>query len=269
MSTKQGLKERLALNGYILNGYCQMPGPLAAEIYSRQGWDAVTLDLEHGSIGFDSAVAMLQAITASGVVPMVRVPAVDPVMIGMMLDAGVLGITCAAINTAADAVKLVRSCKYPPRGDRGLGRLTRAAVVHGPDYHSRANELTTVFAMIETAEGMKNLDVIAAVDGLDGVYMGPVDLAMSVLGKMPQIGVSDPAVDAVINDAIDRVLQRCASRQLIAGINASTPEEAWRMIQRGFRFITLSSDVRALTLQSKAWVDGLRRLAGNVGAKNR
>ena len=97
--TCEGLKERLAARGYILNGYCQMPGAFSAEVYSRQGWDAVTLDLEHGSIGFDSAVAMLQAITASGAVPLARVAAPDPVTIGTMLDAGVLGITCAMISS--------------------------------------------------------------------------------------------------------------------------------------------------------------------------
>ena len=175
----------MAVNGYLLNGYCAMPSPFAAEIYARQGWDTVTIDMEHGSIGFDGAVAILQAITASGVVPLVRIPKVDAATIGMLLDAGALGITCAMINTAAEALELVRACKYPPRGIRSLSRVTRAALVYGPDYNALANEFTNVFAMIETAEGLANLDDITAVDGIDGIYVGSVDLAMSVLGRFP------------------------------------------------------------------------------------
>ena len=262
------LSERLAANGYVLNGYCQMPSPAAAEIYARQGWDVVTLDLEHGSIGFDCAVAMLQAMSASTALPFARIPNSDAALIGTLLDSGVLGITCAMVNTAGDAEALVRACRYPPRGDRSLSRFSRASLVHGPDYNARADRLVTVFAMIETAEGLRNVRDIAAVDGLDGLYMGAVDLAMSVVGKMPKIGVRDPVIDSVVDDAIIRVLDACTASGILAGINAPTPEEAWRMIERGFRFITLSSDVRALTVQSKAWVDGLRRLANTRLAGN-
>src|ERR1700682_6736891 len=126
-----------------------------------------------------------QATTASGVVPLVRIPKVDAATIGMLLDAGALGITCAMINTAAEALELVRACKYPPRGIRSLSRVTRAALVYGPDYNARANEFTNVFAMIETAEGLANLDDITAVEGIDGIYVGSVDLAMSVLSRFP------------------------------------------------------------------------------------
>jgi 4-hydroxy-2-oxoheptanedioate aldolase len=267
MGPGDSLKERMAVNGYLLNGYCAMPCPFAAEIYARLGWDTMTIDMEHGSIGFDSAVAILQAITASGVVPLVRIPKVDAAIIGMLLDAGALGITCAMINTASEARELVRACKYPPRGIRSLSRVTRAALIYGSDYNARANESTNVFAMIETAEGMANLDDITAVDGIDGIYVGAVDLAMSVLGRFPPATGSDLEIDALVEDSTRRVVARCKSRDIIAGINAPTVEAAAQMIASGFSFITLSSDVRAMVLQTKAWIDGVRRLAEGSRSK--
>jgi 4-hydroxy-2-oxoheptanedioate aldolase len=244
-----------------------MPSPFAAEIYSRQGWDSVTIDMEHGSIGFDGAVAILQAITASGVVPLVRIPQVDPAIIGMLLDAGALGITCAMINNAAEARELVRACKYPPQGTRSLSRVMRAAMIYGPDYNARANEFTNVFAMIETAEGLANLDEITAVDAIDGIYVGSVDLAMSVLGRFPPPIGSDPEIAAMLEDANRRIVARCKSRGIIAGINATTVDVAGRMIAGGFTFITLSSDVRAMVLQTRAWIDGVRRVAEGSRSK--
>ena len=267
MGPGDSLKERMAVNGYLLNGYCAMPCPFAAEIYARQGWDTVTIDMEHGSIGFDGAVAILQAITASGVVPLVRIPKVDAAIIGMVLDAGALGITCAMINTASEANELVRACKYPPRGIRSLSRVARAALIYGPDYNARANESTTAFAMIETAEGMANLDDITAVDGIDGIYVGSVDLAMSVLGRFPPATGSDPEIDALVEDSTRRVVVGCKSRDIIAGINAPTVDAAARMIASGFSFITLSSDVRAMVLQTKAWIDGVRRVVEGSRSK--
>lgn len=102
---------------------------------------------------------------------------------------------------------------------------------------------------------------IAAVDGIGGLYMGSVDLAMSVVGRMPRIGVRDAEIDAIVDDAMRRVVEACREREIVAGINAPSPEDGLRMMERGFRFITLSSDVRALAIQSRAWVDGLRQLA--------
>ena len=267
MRPEKSLKELMAVKGYLLNGYCSMPSPFAAEIYSRQGWDSVTLDMEHGSIGFDCAVAMMQAMTASGVVPLVRIPKVDAALIGTLLDAGALGVTCAMIETAAEAQELVRACKYPPRGSRSLSRVSRAALVYGPDYNLRADHLVNVYAMIETGKGMANLDAITEVEGLDGIYVGSVDLAMSVLGRFPPPTGRDAELEAMVEAATDRVAARCKARGLIAGMNAGSVEVASRLIARGFRFITLSSDVRAMVLQSKAWIDGVRGVAGGLLAK--
>lgn len=259
------LKKRLERQGYVLNGYVSMASPYSAELYALQGWDAVTIDMEHGSIGFDSAVAILQAVKASGVVPMVRIPAVDPAMIGMLLDAGAMGITCAMINTAKDASDLVSACQYPPHGQRSLSRLSRAALVYGPSYNLSANENINIYAMVETKTGMDNLNAIAAVPGLNGIYFGSVDYAMSVRGEFPPMGGGNPEVQALIDQATTAIAQACRENELVAGMNATSPQAAGALMEHGFRFITLSSDARAMMVQSKTWVDETRALARGIG----
>lgn len=251
-----GLTERLAAKGHIVNGYCAIPCAFSAELYARQGYDAVTLDLQHGLIGYDTAVPMLQALSSTGVLPLVRLSWLDPGLIMKVLDSGALGVTCPMINTAADAERLVRYSSYPPRGERSLGPI-RAGAIYGKDYAARANSAISILAMIETAEAVENVDKIAAVDGITGIYIGPGDLAVS-MGKPVQLGDFHPDVDA----AIERVLQACTSRKIVAGIFAPTPEHAWRLVQRGFNFVTLSSDARALVEQTQRWVSDFRRLSG-------
>ncbi len=250
------LKERLAAKPYVLNGYIAMPGAFSAEVYARQGWDVVTLDMQHGAIGYDVALTILQSLTAIDVVPLVRVPWLEPGIIMKLLDAGALGITCPMINDAKDAEQLVRYCKYPPRGERSTGPL-RAQMIYGADYIKQANGLVNVFAMIETAEAIENVDEITSVDGIDGIYLGPQDLSMS-LGVGPRSDELAPVVEA----AIDRVLEHCLRKNLIVGMIAPNAEHAARLIKRGVRFVTMSNDARALAAQAKSLVDGVHKLAG-------
>lgn len=261
MKQWESLKQRLASRAYLVNGYCNIPSPFVAELYARQGWDCVTLDMEHGSIGFDSAVSMLQAIHASGAVPLVRIPAVNPALIGALLDAGAMGITCAMIQTADQAKDLVRACKYPPQGGRSLSRMSRAALVYGSEYHVRANSEVNVFAMIETAQGLENLDAITAVEGIDGIYVGSVDMAMSVFGRYPPLMGEDPEITAMVQTVIQKVASRCAKLDLLAGMNVNNVSEAQMLLKQGFRFITFSSDLKAMMSQTRAWIDGLEKIS--------
>jgi 4-hydroxy-2-oxoheptanedioate aldolase len=250
----RGLNTLVAAKGFVLNSYLQLPGAFSAEVFAAQGWDAITLDMQHGLIGYPDAVAILQAIARTGVLPLARVP-LDSGPIMQLLDAGVLGITCAMINTAAEAERLVQICKYPPRGERSFGPA-RAALVHGDDYPAQANALVSVLAMVETAEAVANIDAILGVDGIDGIYLGPADLAQS-MGR--PVGIGD--IDAEVAAAIERVRAACVARDKIVGMIAPDPARAWQLVERGFRFVTLSSDMRALAGTAKAWVDGFRRAA--------
>ena len=120
-----GLKSLLRAKTGLLNGYCMLPCAVSVEIYARQGFDLVTIDLQHGLIGYDTALPLIQALTACDVVPMVRIPWLEPGIIMKLLDAGALGVTCPMINTAEQAEALVAYASYPPRGVRSLGPIRR------------------------------------------------------------------------------------------------------------------------------------------------
>jgi 4-hydroxy-2-oxoheptanedioate aldolase len=248
-----GLNALIAAKGFVLNSYLQLPGAFSAEVYAAQGWDAITLDYQHGLIGYHDAVAILQAIARTGVLPLVRVPGLESGTIMKLLDAGALGITCAMINTAADAERLVRICKYPPRGERSFGPV-RAALVHGEDYARRADALVAVLAMVETAEAVANIDAILDVDGIDGIYLGPADLAQS-MGRPVGIGDLDPAVAA----AIERVRSACVAHGKVVGMIAPDPARASQLVERGFRLETAHVRHAALAGQAQAWVDRFKR----------
>jgi 4-hydroxy-2-oxoheptanedioate aldolase len=242
------LRERIAKKGYVLNGYLTIPSAFGAEAYARLGWDSVTLDLEHGMIGPDMALQMIQATTASGILTMCRVPWLDPSIIMKVLDAGALGIICPMINTAEDAARLVHYIKYPPAGERSMGPL-RAKLVYGDDYAKFANDAITILPMIETAEAVKNIEAIAAVPGITGVYIGAFDLASS-MGRPAGRGMQDPEVA----NAVDQVFKHCRKSGLVVGMMAADGEKARALVDRGFEFVGIATDVSAMAAQVGSWI---------------
>lgn len=152
-----------------MNGWLSIGNAFTAEIMAAQGYDSLTIDAQHGALDYAAALPMLQAMRASGVVPMVRVPWCEPGIIMKMLDAGAYGIICPMINTAEQAADFVSYMRYPPKGQRSFGP-TRANFSAGANYAAEANGEILAFAMIETREAMDNLDAIAATPGLDGLY---------------------------------------------------------------------------------------------------
>ena len=124
---------------------------------AHQGYDSLTIDMQHGVVDYQTAVTMLQAISTTPVIPLARVPWNDPAILMKSLDAGVYRVICPMINTRAEAEALVRACKYPPRGYRSFGPV-RASIYAGSDYVDHANDDLIVMPMIETSEALKNLD---------------------------------------------------------------------------------------------------------------
>ena len=188
---QRGLKQYLAADGKAINGWCSIPSMVTAEIVARAGYDTVTVDLQHGLIDYQMALAMLQAVDGQGMPTLCRVPWNEPGIIMKALDAGFTGIICPMINTKEEAERFAASCRYAPAGARSFGP-TRAMQVHGGDYARTANQFIATFAMIETAQAMENLDAILAVEGIDAVYIGPADLGLS-LGFAPTL-LPEPAV---------------------------------------------------------------------------
>ena len=173
-----------------VNGWLAIPNSFAAEVMAHQGWDTLTIDLQHGVVDYATMVPMLQAISTTATVPVVRVPWLEPGIIMKALDAGAYGVICPMINTREDAQRLVAYTHYAPQGTRSFGPV-RAALYGGADYAEHANRTIVVFAMIETAQALDKLDAILSVEGLDAIYIGPSDLSLS-LGCKPVFDDVEP-----------------------------------------------------------------------------
>ena len=226
--------------GTVVNGWLQVPSSFSAEVMAHTGLDSLTIDMQHAPIDYGSLVPMLQAISTTDTVPVVRVPWNDPGIIMRVLDAGCYAVICPMVDTREQAEAFVGACRYPPAGYRSYGPY-RALLYGGEDYTEYADETVVTIAMIETREALENLDGIMDVEGLDAVFVGPSDLGQS-LGYGPGPDREEPEVV----EAIDRVLAAARDRGLVACTFAGSTEHASRMVEKGFRFINVSTDVRLM-----------------------
>jgi 4-hydroxy-2-oxoheptanedioate aldolase len=242
-----------ARGGSVVNGWLSIPSAFSAEVMAHQGFDSLTVDMQHGVTDYQVAVTMLQAIATTPVMPLARVPWNDPAILMKTLDAGVYGVICPMINSRAEAEALVRACKYPPRGYRSFGPV-RASIYAGTDYIDHANDDLIVMPMIETAEALKNLDEILSVPGVDAVYVGPADLSLA-LGCKPRLDQTD----APVVEAQQQILEACKRHGVAAGIHNATAAYAVKMIAAGYQFVTLASDSRHLAAKAAEEVGVVRK----------
>ena len=240
-----------------VNGWLAIPNSFSAEVMAHQGWDTLTIDLQHGVIDYQAMVTMLQAISTTTTVPIVRVPWLEPSALMKALDAGAYGVICPMVNTREDAQKLVAYTNYAPKGGRSFGPV-RALLYGGADYAERANETIVRFAMIETAQALDNLDAILSVEGIDAIYIGPSDLSLS-LGCRPVFDDVDPPVA----QAIEHILARAQAHGVKAGVHNGAPEVALARIAKGFRFVTVGSDARLMAAGSQQALSKMRASAGS------
>jgi 4-hydroxy-2-oxoheptanedioate aldolase len=254
------LKSIWARGEAVVNGWLSIPSSFSAEVMANQGFDSLTVDMQHGVIDYQVAVTMLQGISTTDAMPMARVPWNDPARLMKILDAGAYGVICPMVNTRAEAEALVRACKYPPRGYRSWGPV-RASIYAGADYGDHANDDIVVMPMIETAEAMKNLDDILSVPGVDGVYVGPSDLSLA-LGLKPRLDQTD----APVVEAQQKIAEACKRHGVVAGIHNSTATYALKMIAQGYQFVTLASDSRHMAMKAAEEVAVVRK-SGVVGGK--
>ncbi len=236
-----------------VNGWLAIPDSFSAEVMAHQGWDTLTIDLQHGLIDAAAMLPMLQAISSTATVPVVRVPWLEPGILMKALDAGAYGVICPMVSTREEAQKLVAYTHYAPRGTRSFGPV-RAALYGGADYADAANDTIVTFAMIETAQALDNLDDILSVEGLDAVYIGPSDLSLA-LGCRPVFDDVDPPVQ----QAIEHILARAKAHGVVAGIHNGNAEGALARVAMGFRFVTVSSDARLLAAGSQQVLAKMRR----------
>ncbi len=245
---KNRFRQALRSGEVTLGGWLQIGHPAAAEIHGRAGFDWVCVDLEHGAIDLESTANIFRTLEGFGSTPVARLPLADEIWIHRVLDAGARGIIIPMVNSRAEAEKIVRLAKYPPRGTRGFG-FSRANM-HGVDFHAyvqSANDEIAVVVMIEHKDAIAHLDEILSVDGVDGAFVGPMDLSGS-MGIVGQIQHPDMVA------ALEKYRAACKRHGLAAGIHVVYPtEEAIRgTLAQGYTLVALGLDVVFLTQGAKA-----------------
>ena len=246
------LRQLWAEDKAAINGWLAIPSSFSAEVMAHQGWDSLTIDLQHGVIDYAALVPMLQAISTTTTVPIVRVPWLEPGILMKVLDAGAYGVICPMINTREEAQRLVHFTHYAPQGTRSFGPI-RASLYGGADYPEHANTTIVTFAMIETAQALDNLDSILSVEGLDAIYIGPSDLSLS-LGCKPVFDDVEPKAQ----QAIEHIVARAKAHGVVAGIHNGRADVATARVALGYRFVTLGSDARLLAAGSQELLTAMR-----------
>ncbi|MEZ4608394.1 MAG: aldolase/citrate lyase family protein [Deinococcales bacterium] len=254
------LKEIFASGGSVLNGWIHLSSTVAIEAMSQVGFDSLTLDLQHGPLHYDAALPLLQTMSATDVTPLARVPWNEPGIIMKMLDAGCMGIICPMISSARECEAFVQACRYPPLGYRSYGP-TRARLYAGADYAKHANTEVLTFAMIETKGAMDELDEIMSVEGLDAIYVGPADLSQALGGPPGADWEEGPVVEA-----LEKILLAAKRHGVVAGIHTGSSPYAQKMIDQGFQFITVQSDLNFLTQAASEVVKAVKESSLSQGS---
>ena len=233
-----------------------MPGSFGVELLAAARPDYVCVDCQHGLADLAALVPMLAAAEAGGATPLVRVPRNDPADIGKVLDAGARGVIVPLVNDASEAARAARACRYPPDGSRSYGPI-RASVVLGTHDPVALGREVSCLVMIETRQGLENAEEIAATPGVDGIYVGPSDLAIS-LGLPPNFDVVEPAHV----EAVARIKDACKSGGIAAGIHAASAEVAEKHAGAGFDMVTAGTDATLLADAAQARLAAVRDGSG-------
>jgi 4-hydroxy-2-oxoheptanedioate aldolase len=239
------LKLRWQRGDVTLGAWCMIPSSLTAEILAKGGFDWVLVDMQHGCMDYQTAVEMIRAIDLAGITPIVRVPWNEPGIVGRMLDAGAMGIVAPMINSVAEAEQLVAACCYPPVGKRSLGPV-RVGARDGMGYVASANDRIAVIPMIESVEALASVEQIAAVPGVDALFVGPFDLSFS-LGLRPGDNDGEPKFD----EALARINAAARSRSIATAV-LSTTALALLRAKQGFQMISVLTDSGALAAAAHA-----------------
>jgi 4-hydroxy-2-oxoheptanedioate aldolase len=228
---------------------------VSAEIMAVGGFDYACIDMQHGLIDYSDTVPMLQAISTGHTTAVVRVPENQPGWIGKALDAGAMAVIVPMVNTPDECAAMMRSGRYAPLGSRSYGP-SRAAPLEGADYWERANAEVCLIPMIETVGAVEAIDDILAVPGVEAIYVGPADLAVS-MGLAPR--GDTPEFLAML----DRIVAACGRHGVIPGIHTTVPQARDR-IDRGFRMVTITGDLAALRARLSEDLSTVRGAAGDA-----
>jgi 4-hydroxy-2-oxoheptanedioate aldolase len=256
VSNRFSLARRLRAGETIYSAWCRLAIPMIGEVLARYGFPAVTFDLQHGLFDFATTAAGIGAVHSVGSAPVVRIPVGDNASASRLLDAGAEAVIAPMINAPEDASSFVSFMKYPPVGARSWGphRAIPLSGLNDREYLGSANELTLAFAMIETRAAFRNIVSIVETPGIDGVFVGPSDLSLTLSNG----AVQNPALPEV-NAALDVIADVAHKNGKIAGVHCATAERAVELSRRGYRFLGVANDLALLSTGSAA---ALKVLAG-------
>jgi 4-hydroxy-2-oxoheptanedioate aldolase len=225
------VREAIAAGGRAFAAWMSLADPLAADALARAGYDCVIPDMQHGGVTWENLLPALLALDLHQTRAVVRIPWVDPAQIMRALDLGALGVIAPMVSTPEQARTAAEACRYPPRGIRSFGPVRNY-------YSAQATSFEPLcLVMIETAEAMQNVDAIAATPGVDGLFLGPVDLGLSLgLGVQLQMGPQ-------VLGAIDEVVAACRRHGKISGSAGLGLANAAELADRGVQFIAQGADV--------------------------
>src|SRR4051794_41044869 len=213
------VRERLRDGRPTIGSFIGLGSPNVAELMAHAGFDWLVIETEHNALDTAETQHMLMAMSGTDVVPIVRLPSMSPVYIQRALDIGAMGIVVPLVRTAAEARAVVSATRYPPPGTRSFGALRASHYTYdNEDYFARANDQILTVFIIETREALDNLDEIAAVEGVDVLFIGPADLSIA-LGESPL----NPASDS-LEVATRRILELGRRHGVAVGGGASTPD---------------------------------------------
>lgn len=236
---KNWLKERLKAGAQTVGVWMSIPSPDLTEALSRLGFDWFVYDHEHSPLNLQTIQTLMQALGGSKAVPIVRVAWNDPVIIKRALDIGAYGVIVPWVSSREEAVNVVRACRYPPRGIRGFGPRRPSYLEGLEEYVTTADEEILILVQIETREAVENLENILSVDGIDGVFIGPMDLSAS-------LGYLGRPFEPEVQETIDRIFEAGRRAGVITGIYGMNLEDVERRLKQGFQFVCVGSDLGLL-----------------------
>jgi 4-hydroxy-2-oxoheptanedioate aldolase len=236
-----------------VGGWLSLANTHSAELMANAGFDWLCVDLQHGLLDYADLRHMLPAISTTGTTPIVRVSGNDPALIMKVLDVGAMGVIVPLVNTREEAAAAVSACRYPPQGTRSFGPI-RAAMYGGRGYVAEANDEIACIAMIETKDGIENLEAIVTTPGLGGIYVGPADLGYA-LGLGPTGNVDEPLHMATM----DKILTTCKRHGVPVGTHTGGLADSRRRLKEGFNFVTLGSDAGFMMQAAAADLAAIRQ----------
>jgi 4-hydroxy-2-oxoheptanedioate aldolase len=258
MSRRVDLKGRMRAGERVFGGFVNAASPVMAEVMALAGYDCLMIDREHGPADIFNATLQVTAIRTTGCAALMRVPANDPVELKRALDIGLDGVMIPAIDTADQARAAVAGCRYPPKGTRGLAAGVVRASGYGTDlarYMETAEREFLIMGQIETATGLENVETIAAVEGVDMLFVGPYDLS----ANLGYLGAPDhPDVDK----AIERVKAAARDNGKLLGIIPTPGRGVADLFARGFHMVLGTADIILLREAAKAEVATARAVLG-------